>query len=287
MTKNIYTLINLIVIGAIIFLGIDTFYGFIETRLEPPDVNKISASKKPQTSKGPRRQSLRDYEIINRRSIFGKVIDDVKEPVEDDHEVENLEPTSLKISLVGTVAGDQEISRAIILIKSKRSQDIYRVGDSVENAIIKKILWGKVVLRVNGQDEILIKDELSTQNDSASSRAATPSARRATPQRTITVDREKIIESLTDINKVLTQASIKPHFTDGEPDGLAFTGVRAGSIFRKVGLRNGDIVKSIDGQDIKSPEDLISLYNNLKSEDSVSLDIIRRGRERTNNIKLK
>jgi general secretion pathway protein C len=64
---------------------------------------------------------------------------------------------------------------------------------------------------------------------------------------------------------------------------LAITGIKAGSIFRRMGLRNGDIVKGINGNEITSPEDLISLYNDLKSESDVSLQIVRRGAERSLN----
>jgi general secretion pathway protein C len=48
-----------------------------------------------------------------------------------------------------------------------------------------------------------------------------------------------------------------------------------------MGLRNGDVLKSVDGQNIQSVDDALRLYENLKSTDSVSVMIQRRGRDRT------
>ena len=94
----------------------------------------------------------------------------------------------------------------------------------------------------------------------------------------------KSLENLTDI---VNQADIKSHFTDGNSDGLSISSIKADSLFRKMGFRNGDIIKKIEGNEITSPEDIVSLYNNLKSGDSVSIDIIRRGREYTYSYRLR
>ena len=289
MTKNIYTILNILVIGAIIFLGVNTFYSIFEAKLEQPTPKKIPTVQKPGESKKSRVNRLSDYEIINRRGIFGKVADNVSSE-ENLSEIENLEPTSLNLSLIGTIEADQENSVAIILVKSKRPPEgMYYIGDSVEGALIKNIFRNKVVLRVNGKDQILEKDEEAIRTSVASSspvRAPEPGSSRPSSS-TITLQRDDIEESLSDLQNLLTQASVKPHFTDGEPDGLAITQVKTGSIFRRMGLRNGDIVKSVEGKDIKSPEDLISLYNDLQSEDEVSIQLIRRGQERTNTLKFR
>jgi general secretion pathway protein C len=147
---------------------------------------------------------------------------------------------------------------------------------------VKSILRGKVVLRVDDKDEILMMDESesSTEVLSSSSSVAVATSETATPTvRTITVPSSVIEDSLDNISDLLTQASIRSHLEDGEPDGLAITGIKAGSIFRRMGLRNGDIIKGVNENEIISPEDLISLYNDLKSETEVSLQIVRRGRE--------
>ncbi len=290
MTKNIYTVIKILTIGAIIFMGVDTFYRIFEAGLEQPDFEIASNTSKPGQSKRQIAQKLNDYEIIDSRSIFGKTGEGQVNPEEDLSKVESLQQTSLDLILLGTVAGSNEYDYAVITDKSKQSQDIYMVGDSVKNAVIKNILRGRVVLTVNGKDEILLMDEASTQTGDM---PATQGARisdaqiQNIPSRTITIQRSEIEESLSNIQELLSQASIKPHFSNGEADGLAITGVQANSIFRKMGFRNGDIIKGVKGNEIKSPEDLISLYNNLQNDEAVEIQIIRRGIERTINYRFK
>ncbi|MGD9158754.1 MAG: type II secretion system protein GspC [Desulfobacteraceae bacterium] len=291
MTKHIYTILNILAIGAIIFVGVNTFYLIFEAKLDQPDFEKASVTQKPSESKKSRIQRQRDYDAITRRSIFGKIASDILSPDMDTSELENLEPTTLNISLIGTGVYNQEKSVAIISVKSKRPpQGMYYIGDSVEGALIKNILTNKVVLSVNGKDEILEKNEEPTRTSAASYSPVREPVRRAStsvPTRTIPLQRDDVEEALSDLQNLLTQASIKPHFSDGEPDGLAITGVKVGSIFRKMGLRNGDIVKSVEGNEIRSPEDLISLYEDLQSKENVSLKLIRRGRERDINLRFR
>ena len=97
---------------------------------------------------------LSDFQSIIDRNIFStsKRTDIGAES----NKIESLEPTTLKISLIGTIAGDQRYAAAIIEETDKRKQALYRVGDSVQEAVVKAILRGKVVLRVGDKDEILI-----------------------------------------------------------------------------------------------------------------------------------
>jgi general secretion pathway protein C len=94
------------------------------------------------------------------------------------------------------------------------------------------------------------------------------------------LNRTELEAALSNIQEVMTQVSIQPHMQDGVIDGLAVSGVKAGSIFRRAGLSNGDIIKGIEGMEVRGPEDLLSLYSSLRERESVSYQVVRRGRER-------
>ena len=93
--------------------------------------------------------------------------------------------------------------------------------------------------------------------------------------------------ALEDINNLLSQARILPHFNDGQADGLTIAGIKAGSIFLKMGLRNGDIIHGINDTSITSPDDMFSLYNDLKSGSNIALKIKRSGVERIINYRFR
>lgn len=98
-----------------------------------------------------------DYGVITKRNLFGTPPQAVSSSVSETPP-EELEATSLDVVLMGTVGGDGD-NRAIILNKRDRKQEIYSVGDNVQGAIIKEILRGKVILNLDGRDEMLDMSE--------------------------------------------------------------------------------------------------------------------------------
>jgi len=149
---------KLLVLFILVYAGVSIWYGRLEERLQMvPAARQAVVAPQPEE----KTEILRkpdDYTIIVERNIFQAVV--VKTEKDDTEPVqEELQPTQLKLSLMGTVFGKERDARAIISDDLKRQQDIYQVGDSVQGAMIKEINRGKVVLVVNGKSEVLtLKD---------------------------------------------------------------------------------------------------------------------------------
>ena len=79
---------------------------------------------------------------------------------------------------------------------------------------------------------------------------------------------------------------IQPHFTDGQPDGFRLTGVRPNTIFYNMGLKSGDIITGVDGNNIESVDDAFKLYQGLQSSSNVQLQLKRKGRQKTINYNI-
>jgi general secretion pathway protein C len=136
------------------------------------------------------------------------------------------------------------------------------------------------VLSVDGKDEILEMEKMESGPSARIPQRARTAAVPPSTQR-IVLKQTDLTEALEDVNALMRQARFRPYFRNGKPDGLLLTGVRPNSIFRKMGLRNGDIIMGVDEQDIKSVDDALMFYQNLKSSSSAKLQIKRRGRSRT------
>lgn len=95
---------------------------------------------------------------------------------------------------------------------------------------------------------------------------------------TFTLERTEVQKSLRNINQLMSQVRIRPHFNRGRPDGLSVNNIKRDSIFNKMGWRNGDVVQGINGKKIKTVDDVMSLYQQLNSASDVNLAIKRRGR---------
>ena len=308
MPRQIYIAFNLIALFIITYIVVDTFYNIVGLQL-----NKIGAEKRIALKAVEKRTdaSLQkpEYTMIVERNIFGatekvETPPPVEEPVE---QLENLEETSLQLSLLGTIAGDANNSRAIILDERTRSQDLYRVGDSVQGAEIRQILRGKVVLRHGEKDEILsmVEGSSSAEADNVPGAAASGASRsrrvsravrraRTAPapadtggaedlaqqeieEEVIPIDQEILQSSINNLNELLTQVRVRPYFRQGKPEGLIVSQIQGDSIFAKLGLMNGDIIVSVNGQQMSTPEEAFQLYNSLKSGSPVNIQITRRG----------
>ncbi|NQT54734.1 MAG: PDZ domain-containing protein [Desulfobacteraceae bacterium] len=225
--------------------------------------------------------SWSDYRMITDRNLFGSLVRSSGHVKLKD--IGSLEPTSLKIALLGTTTGNHKNAFAVIEEIDKKKQDLYKAGDSIQGAVVKKVLRGKVILRVNNKDEMLIMKKphsSQTENGEQSSRPKLTGT-------TITVNPSDLQGSLKDLNKLLSQAHIRPLFKDGQADGLIITRIKADSFFSKLGLRDGDTVQGIDGESINSPDDILGLYGKLKSGSQVSLQVRRNGASKTINYKFK
>jgi type II secretory pathway component PulC len=151
-------LVKLFLIFILLYAGVTIVYGRLEEKLQQDSVAGRTIQAPPPEEKTEILRKPDDYTIIVRRNIFQAVVEKTEEeaPVV---EQAPLEPTKLKLSLMGTISGVERDARAIISDDAKRQQDIYQVGDSIQGAMIKEIERGKVVLSVNGKDEVLtLKD---------------------------------------------------------------------------------------------------------------------------------
>jgi general secretion pathway protein C len=231
------------------------------------------------------------YQSIITRDLFKTREDAKPEKAATDIELEKLQKTSLKLTLFGTITGRSEDEYAVIEDSQKLKQGLYKKGDAIQDAEIKMILRKKVVLNVNGKDEILLMEEdKSPQKGTGpalespeNSEMEEPSLEESTEEQVvetgenINIERETIDSSLKNINQLMSQVKIRPHFKDGKPNGLLLSHVQENSIFKDMGLQNGDIVKGVNGKEIQSVDDALKFYENLKSSSSVELQVERGG----------
>jgi general secretion pathway protein C len=288
MVKFYYVLFNIIAITIIVYIGVDIFNRIVSMKFTQVEV-KVTQPIQEQEQPATERSSLNDYQPITDRNIFSKV---TASAAKSD---EAIKITSLKLTLLGTIAGDNKTATAFIEDAATKTQGLYKVGDNIQGAVIKSISRNKVVIKMGNRDEILeMGEDASSGGLTGTTMSSNPGMGQTMSsqplpavltgaERNIALNRTEVNESLKDLNGLLSQASIQPHSTDGQPDGLAVSGIKAGSIFRKMGLRNGDIVKSVNNDAIKTPEDLINMYNELKTAPDISVQILRRGQERTLN----
>lgn len=279
--KVVFTVINLLCITLFTYVVVDGVYGTMTARLEyQPERDRQHVY--PIDEAHAARQPLSGYKAVLERNLFDTRSDSAPQPSKVD--VASLEETKLNLKLWGTVSGNSDGDYAVIEDVKAREQNLYRIGDAIQTATVKEIYRAKVVLTVNGKDEVLQMQEIKSSKSVArpGGLPVRESVKRTGGVRAqrISLRRSYIERSMTDMASLMTQVQIQPHMEEGVPAGLSLSSIKPNSIFRRMGLRNGDVITGVDGSDISSVDDALRLVDSLKSSSNISVQLKRRGREK-------
>jgi general secretion pathway protein C len=73
------------------------------------------------------------------------------------------------------------------------------------------------------------------------------------------------------------QARIVPNLKDGATDGFKLFSVRHGSLFEKLGIKNGDVIHGINGLALTTPDRALEIYSQLQTAKSLVVELTRQG----------
>ncbi len=293
MIHRYFTIANLLLITVGVYLCVSAFYTFVTARLDYGISAGVTANPVSSTPVGPSHSPLADYAAIAKRNIFNSSDQEqaAAPVVEETLNLETLKQTDLKLKLWGTVTGQNEGDYAVIEDAKAREQNLYRAGDTIQNAVVKLILREKVILKVGANDEILAMEENigqgrrspAARRDVRSPSSPSPAARLPVSSypRKIRLQADQVEKAMENLGELMEQATLRPHIEDGQSAGISITGIKPNAIFRKMRLRNGDIITGVNGDAIESVEDAVKVVEQLSSGSDIQLQIKRRGREQS------
>jgi len=275
--KSLFIILNLFFIAAIAYCLVETGYNNLFPQNFTLPGQKIYNIKAQTLNSGQNKQGI-DKEITNiivKKNLFKVEIEQKDEPLveleKEERELETLEPTKLKLVLWGTVTGQENVY-AVIEDKKVRKQALYQIGDLIQGAELKKILRNKVILLFQGKDQFL-EVQINSRNDTRFS-----NLKETIPVEAAPVKRVLDHDTLDDTGSIMRQIKFRPHFSEGEPDGLMVYGIRPNSVFREIGLRNGDIIKDVNGVAIVSKNDVSGLFAEIEDQEYLKIILFRRGK---------
>ena len=97
----------------------------------------------------------------------------------------------------------------------------------------------------------------------------------------MTLDRREVDAAFANLPRLLTQARVMPHYSDGKMAGFRVISVKSDSLFGRIGLQPQDVLKRINGMEIKDPSRFLSAFQQVKEEDTITIDLVRQGRPST------
>jgi general secretion pathway protein C len=175
--------------------------------------------------------------------------------------------------LIGTFISNSRDSYAIIQNKTKGEQEVFLKGDAVfDSGDVVEIASNVVTITKDGKLEQLFLEEGETTSG--------PVAGIDSTAETVVVSESEVQEALNNLPLLLTQARTVPYFSNGQRDGRRIFAIRSGSFFEKIGLVNGDIIKSINGTDLNDDGKALELFEEFKNARTLSLRLVRNREEK-------
>jgi general secretion pathway protein C len=179
----------------------------------------------------------------------------------------------INLTLNGTVASEIPNYSVAIISDGGKDQEVYIIGESVgNNAILHAVYADRVVLNENG---ILTNLKLPREFKN------TPVATR---RQAMTVSRQSV-NNTKSMQSIVTQNLTKltdvirptPYRVGGQQVGFRVYPGRDRRQFAALGLRPGDIIKSIDGQALSDASQAMQIFQSLGSAEQVTVTIERDG----------
>lgn len=283
---------NGILIALCCFLMAATANQFIATAKAPDPSLLAPLETSPTKAEAPRRSP----QLIIEASPFSRVV-----PGADPNAMDNLPATKLLLRLLGTLATEStDTSFAAIEETDTNQSHIVKVQDRIKGtATVVSIERRRIVLENAGQREELLLEEAATataQNSSLAMearRAARRSAVRsasASPslseqiaqQQGRPIERPATPTPASNANAepsgptaLLRQAKVLPKFEEGNMIGMQINSIQGNSLFAKIGLQNGDVVKEFNGTpitDTKRGLDMLREFTTAAAFDMVVQD---------------
>lgn len=202
----------------------------------------------------------------------------------------------LPLMLLATMESDDpEYSMATILHTDSNVLAPYAVNDTIRAGVtVSQVARGRVVLKNGAQLEYL---DIGVAPQPPSTTAAIPASvpvPEADPNsreiagaaesiscdgefNSCTVERAFVEKLLANPAQLAKQARIVPAVRDGETKGYKFYGIRPGSLPKLLGIKNGDLLTSVNGHQLESLDQAMDLYNKLRRASHLSVTIERKG----------
>ena len=183
--------------------------------------------------------------------------------------------------MVGTFVFNGQEPYAIIEETKKKNQEIFLLGDMVfDEAKLTSIQTDRVEIERNGAKEVLLLDTAPDSSDSAGSGQSASAD-------SFVVDEAELDRALENLPLLLTQARAVPFFKEGRAVGLRLFAIKSGSLFEKIGLQNGDVLKTVNGNSLGDLSQAMQLFQKLKEERSISVVLDRNLQEREFNYQIR
>lgn len=187
------------------------------------------------------------------------------------------------IMVLGVIVASESRS-GVALVKDTRSGKTFAIKEG--SNLSAKVLLSKInrksieLLLAGKRYTINVGDDTAQYVESSTKNAAYANIKDQVDKEGDTIRVSSTVKDQlvsNDLSKILMQAAAVPQIINGKLQGFQLWEIEANSVFDVVGLKDGDLITSINGYKITDVGSAIKQLNSLKNAPNASFDYTRNG----------
>jgi type II secretion system protein C len=276
-------------------------YTLVTAVFAPTDITSIKApasvvaSSRSELSNSDNHSNLsaEDYAQIVQKNPFDgstKLIAWVHPEGSDSQLFDPSVSPELGLALVGTISGSPTVARAIIKDLKTGVSELCKTGQVVGNCRIQSIHPDSITLLYDGKERILhlnygFAGQAKSQQSLLESRHKSSKPTEAGSQSKLT--QNGLQNQIQAVETMFEKAIIHPHIADGQVEGLKITGIENIKEAEMFGLKNGDVIRSVNGHRLVSKQQAYQVLKKARAQDIMSFELLRNNRTKELSFSLK
>ena len=191
--------------------------------------------------------------------------------------------SSLHGTLVGTAIADPpQYSLCQITNPDLNETQVYAIGDKYQGARIYAVEKERVLIVHDGVNEYIDNSAAAPPNIGVSAMPQPPGQPggegvKQLSENQYVVAKSEINNALTNLSDLATKARIVPSFKNGVANGFKLFSIVPDSLYAKIGVQNGDVIRRINGYEMNSPDKALEIYQKLRDASRIEIELERRG----------
>jgi general secretion pathway protein C len=279
--------LNFILVAILAYFAALSFNDIVALRLTPSPTIPSRASSVPlRGTSGAHPRSY--YEAIVQRDVFNAVAEEKAAPVV----VEDLH-----LNLIGVSQLSNGRPFAIIEDRSGQ-QSVYRLGETIPSAgKLVEVDKDRVIVDRGGRrvalslpkdtlpgpivapHPIAVPAAIDSENPGGESSGDDfdPNVSDMGDNH-YQVPKATIDYTMSHLSEMFTQIRAVPNIQNGRTNGFSLSEIEPGSLFDEMGLEEGDVLRSIDGQQMTDPAQAMQMMNMLRNRNQLNVQVYRDGK---------
>lgn len=281
--------LTFLIIMALALISSDLI-SFRLTKLYPKSAKKAAPPPSPSNIA----EDLMSFAPILEKGLFGKATQGKLSPVVQATATKAAPTVSQgDLILLGTAVGSFRETFALIQKSSSKEERVFRLGDTVfDTGPLVAVKKEMAEILVGGRRiKILTPTAIATEAAAPQTQAAVPGEARGLASQvgvgSYVIDQRALNAALDNIGQAMTDARLLPSIKNGKVEGFRISEVKPQGIFGTIGIKNGDVLLSINDFPIDSPEKAIQSFASLKGQNRIKLDLVRDGQPTTFNYDIR